>query len=70
MNIYDIYMHCDDVKPGAAFRIYNNSTDYICKTNPIRCAEINELDEDEQLWDVSAYTVADAGFTVHVRLAI
>lgn len=70
MTIFDLYVTCDNIMPGACFFCYFKSSDYTSK-NVVNCymaRSFNDMAQDEQLYEVSAFEIADDGYTVHVRL--
>ena len=72
MTIFDLYVTCDNIMPGAHFICFTKSYDYTHK-NVVNCymaRSFNDMEQEEQLFEVSAFEVADDGYTVYVRLAV
>lgn len=72
MTIFDLYVSCDNIMPGACFMCFTKSSDYINK-NVVNCYMVrsfNDMEQEEQLFEVSAFEVAADGYTVYVRLAV
>lgn len=69
MIVSDIYMMCDNIKPGATFHLYRKSSNYVNKEMPWKVGTYYDLGEgDYLLCDVSSFLIEDNGHTVHVRI--
>ena len=73
MTIFDLYVKCDNIMPGACFYLYDKSLNYIHKERPLYAGGYEELaDNEDDLTDleVSTFEIKDDGYAVHVRLVV
>lgn len=70
MTVSDVYLCCDNLRPGAELILYTKAANYINRELAWKITTYYEADRHLLLADVSAFFVEPDGESIHIRVVV